>query len=328
MSSGAKKHIKKGMKLAAFVVVFCMLLSWIQGVLVNPEPGCGQRLYSWIYGFWSEPRDSLDAVLIGNSSAYTSWCAPIAYDRYGIRVYPFTSPSQPLSLAREMIEMARTRQKNALYIIPLNGMDSETTMKNLHRAYDYLPFQFKLHSVSNCPVPWTSKTELLFPLIQFHSRWSALQTEDFHHRIGEYKGACFGEAYLSIELSEDASAYFRATDERGNIPSASEKALIELLDYLDENGIEALFCIFPQCREDSWPAQYNTAKDIVESRGYRVLDLSLLRYELQLDPTTDYYNLLHTNVHGALKITDFFANYLVENYRFAGSSGGGVRELG
>lgn len=43
-----------------------------------------------VHGFFLEPEDSLDVVLIGASQLYTGYSAPLAWQDYGFTSYPLT----------------------------------------------------------------------------------------------------------------------------------------------------------------------------------------------------------------------------------------------
>ena len=311
-----------------FVIIGCFLLTNVQKILVNPEPNNGQRLYRWIHGFFDEPKDSLDAVLIGSSNTYTFWLGPLAFQKYGICVYPFTTPSQPLSAAKSMIEEARKVQKDALYIIAINSIYDNSNVESLHYFLDYIPsFSQKVRMLKNLSdkvfhLSWKDKMELLFPIVRFHSRWDSLLFEDFHPPVGDFKGACFNQEYFDMELAKDVSGGYYVTQERDKLPEFTSEGLELLLDYCDKEKVNVLFFISPQSRTDSLPPMFNTAADMIRDRGYTVLDLSALRYEIDLDPKADYVDDKHTNFHGALKVTDYFADYLVENYTFMEKTGG------
>ena len=60
----------------------------------------------------------------------------------------------------------------------------------------------------------------------------------------------------------------------------------------------------------------NTLGEIAEERGYPCLDLMDNISDYNLDLEMDFFNEKHTNIHGSKKITDYIAEYLIENYHF------------
>ena len=49
-------------------------------------------------------------------------------------------------------------------------------------------------------------------------------------------------------------------------------------------------------------------------KGYEYIDLTPLSDEIGLNWDTDFYNVSHTNIAGAEKITSYLSKYIMENY--------------
>ena len=61
----------------------------------------------------------------------------------------------------------------------------------------------------------------------------------------------------------------------------------------------------------------NTVADIVHEYGFDYINFELNYDQTGLDEATDFYNLDHLNVYGQKKFTEFFSEYLMENYDVA-----------
>ena len=109
------------LKVGLFLFLFCVIFAEFQGVLTNPEENQGYADYQRIRGFYEEPDDSLDAVFIGASNVFTSWDAPIAYKKYGIRVFPFAYADQSIDSVKAIIASIREKQSDALFILCVNS---------------------------------------------------------------------------------------------------------------------------------------------------------------------------------------------------------------
>lgn len=96
----------------------------------------------------------------------------------------------------------------------------------------------------------------------------------------------------------------------------AQNTLNRVLDYCDDNHVNIIFVITPSILDDSKFGLLNSAKDMISQRGYAVLDLTEKSEEIGLDLKSDYYNWEHTNIHGALKVTDWMGQYLAEQYGF------------
>lgn len=310
-------------RISAFILVEIGILSIVSSVMVTRA--ADDYTYERYDDFYAEEKNSLDAVYIGASNTYTFWEASLAWNQYGISVWPFSSARQPFEVAEYIIKEARKTQPDALYVIPVNALQSEITNTALHRAVDNMPlswnkFQFVNAMGEMSGWDWADRLEYLFPLIRYHSRWSQLGETDFQREIDDIKGGTIYNAFLTG--SNDVSSSFRTTTRYGELYETTQTALDSLLDYCDAEQLNVLFVVSPNANTDEYHwAQINTVLQTVQSRGYPALDMRFLKNDIGLDPTKDYYNAPHTNIHGAIKVTDYLSRYLVENYGFTDKRG-------
>ena len=132
--------------------------------------------------------------------------------------------------------------------------------------------------------------------------------------IGEYAyselGFYMGPA-RTIVTTKDFEDKTAETETRGALHPVAEESLNEFLDYLDTKDYEVLFINTPQGRSEEEMSTNNTIADIVSERGYKYL---ICEIGDDYDKEKDFYNDGHVNYYGALKFTDYFCEYLLENY--------------
>ena len=90
-------------------------------------------------GIYEEPENSLDAVYIGSSNCYAFWNPNIAWEEYGIAVYPYCCSTQPLLATEYLIKEARKTQPNAVYIVNINTLGDAVSDVVIHRLLDFMP---------------------------------------------------------------------------------------------------------------------------------------------------------------------------------------------
>lgn len=306
-----------------FLLGFCVQFSRISHVLV----GATGYNYQQSAGFLTEPRNSLDAVYIGASPTFTSWVAPLAYKKYGITMRTFSNDSQPFVAVENLLKIARKRQPNAVYLISINGLyeKNELSVESAHRTTDFLPYsieRFSLIDMLHNGFGYTSEEclELLFPIIRYHSIWNILSADYFHRDFQMIKGGFAPSVFLN--KVEDISDSFCETDERTDLPDFTQDALTELLDYCKDEKIKVIFVLSAQYRGEATLKWYNTVIDKINEYGFPLINELKDFDKIGLNDKTDFYNSGHTNIHGALKITDYLAKYLVENCELSEKSGG------
>lgn len=305
------------LRVIAFSVVLLMLLAGIS-MLLN-APGTSRVNYQWIHSFYDEPKNTLDGVLIGSSHLFTGWLAPLAWEQQGIAVWPFTSSRQPMVVAKELIEEARKTQPDAVYIVELSTPDEEEVTEGaIHDLVDSMPTSLQKFRIINelcnfVGYDFPDRWEYFFPLIRYHSQWSELEETNFDLANNGLKGACTRNSFLASV--KDNSAYFQSTDKLEEVPETTYDALEKVLQYCESEQVKVVFLLPPTVNDSlDVRAQHNTLKRICEERGFPVIDERQVMEEIGLDTKYDYYDGQHTNIHGAIKRTEYLAQYLMEHY--------------
>lgn len=329
------KIVKCIIKPVAFITLFLILLS---AVSVPLFVSSANNEYQWMAGIYKEREDSLDAVYIGSSNCYAFWNPVIAWEKYGISVFPYVCSSQPLIAAEYLVREARKTQPDALYIINTNTVsilgdgESEAGVTNdefnsivMHRLLDYMPLSLNKLKLTDylCDVAGLSFAERLeyyFPIIRYHDKWDSLTEENFDYDINTVKGA--DTLYWYLGYIHDVTEQYYDTDECLPISDVLTDSLNSLLDYCEEEDVRVLFVTVPRAeKNEGEPERINTVNKLIEDRGFTVLDLVGKKDEIGLDTTTDYYNINHTNLHGSIKFTYYLSDYLIENYGFEDKRG-------
>lgn len=295
------------------LLVFSRVQSWFK---MRDVP-----TYQGIRGFYEEPKNSLDAIYVGASNVYYYWQAPVAWADYGITVWNYNSGAMPAEAVPFLMTEARKTQSNPLFIVNLNMFHEKLLdVSKIHRVTNYLNLSFnKINMINSLAddagIKGLEKLEFFFPIIRFHNRWSELSSLDFTKSLNGMKIGLYNTFFTKTANMEKRYKVFYEEADLGDI---QKKNLYSLLDYCDENDIRALFVIVPQVYSANDPLgkQLNTMKRIVEERQYDCIDLSRLLDEIGIQTDSDFRDRLHLNVHGAIKYTEYLAQYLKEHYGF------------
>lgn len=309
-----KRNAVNTIKVVVFLALFCMLFQGVSGVLVKADVNSYQNVAK----FYGEPANSLDVIYIGPSGAFVSWCAPLVWEKYGVTSWCIGSNEQPLSAARYLIEETRKNHPNAVYVVSLYQFSLLGADVGIHNLVDCMPM-----SVTRLKMTYALATtaefsglenslEYYIPLIRYHSRWNELTIEDFGYPKNNYKSA---NARASLGQITDVADELVPTADRLELDERNLKVVEDLLLYCRDERLPVLFVFTPAFSASApWNARKNTVIDVCSAYGYEVMDLTELRDEVGLDGRCDFYNGTHTNVHGAVKVTNYMARYLVEHY--------------
>lgn len=317
------KNFKKFLKAAAFVLAFILIFNVVSDALVCPGD---YRNWQWVGEFYKAEKDSLDAVYIGSSAVYAFWSPALAWKENGIAVWNYTTGRQPLLAAKYIIEECRKTQKDALYIINLNRVSADYNEASIHYLLDYMPLSLNKLKLTKAlcdglNIAGEDRLEYYFPLEIYHSRWNQIGIQDFSYEPDGTKGSANYYSFLR-KFMEGQNHTIASTEGVTEFDEFYLNALKELLDYCEENEVKVLFTVNPQLSDvgDRY-GDVAYAKKLIEKRGFDIVDYWENVSETGIDVPQDFYNDRHTNIHGAIKMTNLLSSYLVENYKFEDKRG-------
>ena len=274
---------------------------------------------------------TVDAVYLGSSAVNRYWIAAKAYDDYGMTVYPLSTDSQPPWLTLTMLQEAMASQNPKLVIIDIRSfaMTKQNTLGRIERSSRYLIDELPFFS----PRRWKAIDRSLeimhrldpenypridisyaFPFIRFHSKWD---NEDFtFDELAQQPSDILGFYLTKRNSVSHKKIELRSTEKEDVLEPWSEEYLRELLQYLKDHNIDALFVNSPHEADDLSLARYNTMQRIIEGEGFPYLSYVSKEKIAEgiFDEKTDFYNKGHVNYEGAVKFTGDLAAYLDQNY--------------
>lgn len=315
-----KKHLLRGL---IFLIILGIAICAIQP-LFTPDDSRG---YEDIRSFYREKRQSLDAVFIGASSVHAFWQPVLGWADNGIAVWNYSNDSLSAKAVLPMLKEVHRLQPDALYIICLNTFKVSNVKINevkLHTIVDYQPFSLnKIRTIQymteNTEFTGLDKLEFYFPIIRFHDRWDSLKSWAFDALDYDYKSSIRYSNFISVV--KDQKDGVQSSDAVEPIPEDVETVLRDLLDYSYAKGFNLLFAVSPQVLSETELGRINYLKAIVAEYGYPCLDVQEEFENTEIQTNTDFYNKLHTNIHGSLKYTKYLGDYLVKHYGFSDKRG-------
>lgn len=272
-------------------------------------------------GFYAEKDNTIDVVMIGSSPVYPYYATPKMWGEYGITAFPISSNLQRPVAAAYMAEEALKTQNPKLFVFELRMFTAREQDLTNNMAYtrgvtDNMKYSVNRIRTINAMVDdvWERYT-YYFDIFKYHSNWKTIvmpsQLACFRYeRLDDQKGYV-----LTDEVGPCERVDTSAVTERLAMPEQQETALRELLAYLKENKLQALFILSPTVMEADKQKMYNYMGDIIAEGGYEFLNLNDYAEEIGLDYAADFSDYGgHTNAVGADKCTTFFSRYLQTHY--------------
>lgn len=316
-----KNRIRPLVTALAFIVIFVLALTSLTYML---RPNIDTKVR--FMGFYAEPKDSLDIVIIGSSPAYSFFSTPQLYGEYGIKAYPLGSNVQRPISGRFLVKEAEKTQSPKLYMFEMRmytgleiGLGSN--MAYTREVTDNMKYSVNRIEAINAMVTThlteidTEKYTYYFDIFKYHSNWQSLVNPE------QWRGWRFS--------SPDPLKGYKITDKVGPVDTPvipeniepveldeyQEQALADLIVTLQEVDADVLFYVAPYVMQDGDAEKLAHIRDVVEAAGYDYLDMNQYYDEIGLDFSRDYSDYgIHTNAAGAQKCTVFIGEYLREHY--------------
>lgn len=309
-----KKVILRTLAFLLIVVLLYLLLT--QFFLINNETDMRN-----ILGFYLEPKNSLDVILIGASELYTGFSPPMAWRQCGFTSYPLAITAAPGKLYGSMLAEAVSRQKPRVVVVEINGFlynDGDALEEAALRKWiDNIPMSANKLATIRELVPKDLQYSFLCRMTKYHDNWkhprACLTTMS-----EKLKMLCHGYSQTKAFYSE-ASSITPGTEpdcKAQSLNAANEQLLRSFCDRCKELGVEqVLFLRMPH--RSILPAGEETFARIgaiAAEYGYDFVCLDKAFDEIGLDSDQDFYNDEHMNSLGMEKFTAYFGQWLCDHY--------------
>lgn len=294
-----KKIIKRIVSCVLFVAILLGLLQ-VSSLVFQPKSNdkASGIHYTRANGIFSEPKDSIDTVFIGDSEVYHSFIPLNIWRDYGITSYDVSSPSQKLVYSMEFLKKTFENQSPKIVFLETNAIFRKS----------YLEDEI------------TYKAEQIFPVFRYHDRWKNLQLKDFSATV-EYTANENNKGYYFTKKSKPATdkaikEYMKYSDVSAPILSTNRKYLNGIAKFCKNHGAKLVLISTPSTK--NWNYQrHNTMEAISKDLGVDYIDTNLLRDDIPIDWKKDTKDKGdHLNYNGAVKLTDYVGKYLDDTKLF------------
>ena len=308
------------------------------------------------YTYRNLPENILDGVYIGTSGVDRYWMGAKAYEEYGISMHTLSFDAVPSWLYTDIMDIALKNQTPKIVLIDIRGFYQDNTADLMDiRARRFLDSQpilslkriqiankvvNKIHEQSLIDIekaklkaeqqtdPTLPPVEIpeekskydmsyLFSFIRFHGKWA--DNYSLYKNLGS-KEHQYGGFYMSSERTIRQAPHAKVVydaNKYAELDPLAEESLYEVIDYIKEKNLKALFVDTPQFLDQSEMGRANTTYKLLEENGMDYLHLyqnGSSEFIIDLDNTKEFYDESHVNYYGALKFTDYLAKYIDEKY--------------
>lgn len=293
-------------------IIFCIifvLIMYLLGPIFTPKwynyenyGGTTRR----IKGMYSEPKNTIDIVMLGNSDLYAAVSNMKLWDDKGITSYHIGTPMQTTWISYYILKEFYKRQNPKLAIIDMDYIfEADDEYKGyINESIDFIKLNKNKIEMINDSVfnnSLSEKIQLMFPITRFHSRWNEINLKEVVEAYGMnnsmFKGFEFYkkmENYNTENQNVDNQQLYEA------IPNNGEKYLNMILDICNDNNTEVLLIYVPT--KNSW----NKNKSEICAQYAQKHSLTFIDLNLSEINWEKYYRDTgwHLNIYGAEIVTE------------------------
>ncbi len=295
------------MRLLAFFLALVLFLglTWVLGWLLMPQ----RKEYGSLWEqYLQEPADSLDVLFFGSSIVYCDVAPGWIWEESGLRSWVMAGPEQTMALTYYYVREALKTQSPRLVVVEAGSLlfrryqdYSRANVSTLPPGLNRLSAVFRATERSE----WKG---LLFPLYNYHARWTDVQTREISEHLHPPQDALAGYTPLARAIPQTPRV------NRDRIPE--EKTYADNLAWLErigelcrKKGVRLLVYLAPSAARTPEEVTERIGAD-VRAMGMEFLDLSDLPPEIDVDNELDWYDPLHFNLNGAEKFSRWWGRTL------------------
>lgn len=244
----------------------------------------------------SEPINTIDYLVIGDSEAYTSISPMEIWNKYGFTGYNLGGPAQRLQETYYSLKKALESQKPRVVMIETNS------------AYRAFGITVEIDKILK------SIFKNNFEVYKNHNKWKEFNSQNDSEKSKRIKTNILrGFRYDEKIEPYTKGHYVKETDAVEKIPKVPMYYLNKIVELCKEKDIQLILYTVPSPVNWNYK-RYNGIKDFAERNKLPFLDLNLKTEELGIDWAKDTYDKGdHLNFFGAQKLTSYIGNYLSEN---------------
>lgn len=310
--------------------------------------------YLKINEMYSLERNSIDVLFLGTSQINFSVSPMEIYEKQGITSFNLGTAAQSYMLTYYLLSEFYKNQCPKVVFVDANSLfrkdiDHYSILPVTNNTYlskekiklcrDYYEFLSELDDMSYIDAG-VKASAILFPFLTYKERWDQLTQNDIrafvpnnYYLYGYTPASHIVSSYTypaMIDADEDALIELGFLDEENNNYSVDEKSaswlkrIIELCKIKDSKVVllkapsfKSPVDYISEEFDRSWTIYKHDAVEAWLSSEFPEISFIDLNYinDFLLDPFLDTYDGgMHLNYHGALMVSEYIADFLVETY--------------
>ncbi|MBQ6380679.1 MAG: hypothetical protein IJJ41_03635 [Clostridia bacterium] len=244
------------------------------------------------YGVLAEPENTLDAVIFGDSEAFSAFSPVQMWQEHGFTSYVCSSASQYISLTESFVRQTLEHQKPKVIFLETNAIYRKMNTDN----------------------PTLAEAEKIFPVFQYHNLWKNLDPAGINENEDDYcwQDDLKGFKYIDIINPSRNPDYMKKTKAVKKVPGSNLTHVTNIYNLCKESGVELVLVSAPSTINWNY-AKHNMMVKLSKQLGVKYIDLNVEKLGLNWNhDTCDRGD--HVNYFGATKVSKFFGDYAAKTF--------------
>lgn len=264
-----------------------------------------------------QEKADIDVMFFGSSHTHCSIDHGYLWDHYGIAGYTHSAGSQNIAGTYYFIKEALRVQKPKVIMVDcwgavgekiVNG-DADVYRNTLSMQWSAPFFEYLDYLAEDIGMERTWKNQALCKMPIVHTRYAELDWTDFEDNIPFMRGYRGSYEIAPYETPECADNY-----EIMELSEDKEEFLQKIVDVGRENDVNVVFFAAPFYLTEEEQMQFNRIAEFADANQVPFINFNHLYGETGLDYGRDFRDHSHVNNDGAVKVTEYLAQFLKADY--------------
>lgn len=292
-----------------YILLFCLIM-FFAGKALRIYTTHGIRQADTMY---AQPKDTIDAAMMGSSHIHCDIDPGILYDEFGIAAYDMSAAEQPMWITYHYILELCKRQKPSVMVIDMFAPAAYgDDFKEQWMADNLFGVHFSVNKLkmlyNTC-----SREQLndYFPaFVGYHSEYEDIRLRNLKKRINRKPDISF-KGYTGYDdiCDENNPPAINVTAKK-ELPPKTGEYLDRIISYTKENNITLFLVVNPYQSEPEEEMIYNWLEDYASQKGVIFINGNRHLDDIGIDIDTDFYDYSHLNIEGGAKYTRYLGNIL------------------
>ena len=296
--------------------VLCIAVLWLATRLVVPKYDTGIVEGNLTAEYYQETTKH-DVIFIGDCEVYETFSPITLWEKYGITSYIRGNAQQLMWQSYSMLEDTLRTEKPKVVVLGVIGMKYDTPQKETYNRMTLDGMRWsaaKVGAIEASRMPNESFVDYLFPLLRYHSRWSALTASDLKYLFTRPK--LFNNGYyMRVDVKPATTVLVGKKLPDYDFGANAYQYLDRIVQLCKDDGIELILNKAPVIYPYWYPEWDKQMVDYAAAHGIAYYNFLAEKDAIGIDLSTDTYDAgLHLNLSGVEKLSTRLGAILSQDF--------------